>query len=110
VAGASRAFKSSAGKVFFEGVHSSSGYGPQGQQAPGPQRDTKAELRAAYKLIGVKKSCEDAELKSAYRKLAMQWHPDRHQEPAAKAEAEEKFKKISAAYELIIKSREKGTA
>jgi DnaJ-class molecular chaperone len=52
-----------------------------------------------YKLLGVEKNAGADEIKKAYRKLALKWHPDRN--PANKAQAEEKFKKISEAYAVL---------
>ena len=51
-----------------------------------------------YELLGVERGADDKTLKSAYRKLAMQYHPDRNPDDA---EAEKKFKEISAAYEVL---------
>ena len=51
-----------------------------------------------YKLLGVKKTASDKEIKSAYRKLAKKWHPDKN--PGDK-KAAEKFKEMSAAYTLL---------
>lgn len=56
-----------------------------------------ATPRDYYEVLGVSKSATDAELKSAYRKLALQYHPDRNKE----ANATEKFKEINAAYEVL---------
>ncbi|MFW5935867.1 MAG: DnaJ domain-containing protein, partial [Candidatus Hadarchaeota archaeon] len=47
-----------------------------------------------YEILGVDRNASKDEIKKAYRKLAMQYHPDRNKDP----EAEEKFKKISEAY------------
>ena len=51
-----------------------------------------------YELLGVAKGCGSEDLKKAYRKLAMQWHPDRN--PGDKA-AEQKFKDLSEAYDVL---------
>src|SRR5215469_8544672 len=51
-----------------------------------------------YELLGVQRNATPDDLKKAYRKLAMQWHPDRN--PGDKA-AEQKFKEISEAYEIL---------
>src|SRR5579864_1076306 len=51
-----------------------------------------------YETLGVAKSADAEELKRAYRKLAMQWHPDRN--PGDKS-AEHKFKDISEAYDVL---------
>ncbi|MCS7302808.1 MAG: molecular chaperone DnaJ [Bacteroidota bacterium] len=54
--------------------------------------------RDYYEVLGVSRSATLDEIKSAYRKLAMQYHPDRN--PGNK-EAEEKFKEITEAYEVL---------
>lgn len=51
-----------------------------------------------YDLLGVAKTADEAEIKKAYRKLAMQYHPDRNQGDKG---AEEKFKKINEAYAVL---------
>lgn len=51
-----------------------------------------------YEMLGVARNCGAEDLKKAYRKLAMQWHPDKN--PGDKA-AENKFKEISEAYEVL---------
>jgi len=52
-----------------------------------------------YAVLGVSRNADDAELKKAYRKLALKWHPDRNADN--KEEAEAKFKEISEAYEVL---------
>eukprot|EP00897_Mesotaenium_endlicherianum_P006505 jgi/Mesen1/5883/ME000299S04990 len=52
-----------------------------------------------YGVLKVAKGASDDDLKKAYRKLAMKWHPDKN--PTNKKEAEAKFKQISEAYEVL---------
>ena len=54
--------------------------------------------RDYYEVLGVTKSASTDEIKKAYRKVAMQFHPDRN--PGDKA-AEEKFKEAASAYEVL---------
>src|SRR5580658_6809585 len=54
--------------------------------------------RDFYETLGVGKSASADELKQAYRKLAMQYHPDRN---AGDNTAEQKFKDISEAYDIL---------
>jgi len=51
-----------------------------------------------YKLLGVEKNATQEELKKAYRKLAMKYHPDKNPDDK---EAEKKFKEINAAYDIL---------
>src|SRR3954447_22799993 len=51
-----------------------------------------------YSVLGVERGASDDDIKKAYRKLAMQYHPDRNN--GAK-EAEEKFKEITEAYDVL---------
>ncbi|KOO23586.1 DNAj-like subfamily b member 2 [Chrysochromulina tobinii] len=52
-----------------------------------------------YELLGVDKNASADELKKAYRKMAMKWHPDKNQDK--KQVAEKKFKEIAEAYEVL---------
>ncbi len=52
-----------------------------------------------YQILGVSKDASEKEIKAAYRKLALKWHPDKH--PDNKAEAEERFKEINEAYQVL---------
>jgi len=51
-----------------------------------------------YNVLGVSKNASDEELKRAYRKLAMKYHPDKNPN---KKEAEERFKEINEAYAVL---------
>ena len=55
-------------------------------------------MKNLYDVLGVSKTASDAELKSAYRKLARKYHPDLNKDDK---NAAEKFKEISAAYEIL---------
>jgi DnaJ-class molecular chaperone len=52
-----------------------------------------------YEILGVARDASPEEIKKAYRKLALKWHPDRHREDKATAEAQ--FKRVSEAYEVL---------
>ncbi len=53
-----------------------------------------------YDILGVPKNATQEEIKKAYRKQALEWHPDRHQGPD-KEVAEKKFKEINEAYQVL---------
>jgi molecular chaperone DnaJ len=57
-----------------------------------------------YEVLGVSRDANDQELKTAYRKLAMQFHPDRNPNDAV---AEEKFKECSEAYQVLTDAQKR---
>lgn len=53
-----------------------------------------------YQILNVNRNASDEEIKKAYRKLALKWHPDKNED---KQKASEMFKKIGEAYECLSK-------
>jgi hypothetical protein len=58
------------------------------------------QFRDYYEALGVPRDVDEAALKKAYRKLALEWHPDRHAGPE-RAKAEARFKELNEAYEVL---------
>jgi hypothetical protein len=116
IAAAMKAAKQN-GQSFFDGnTGTDRGYenpppppGSPGAQNPNTEQARREALREAYKIIGVKQSCTDAELKSAYKKLAVKWHPDKYTDPVKKADAETKIKRINRAHDFIVAERERAS-
>ncbi|MBI4386318.1 MAG: molecular chaperone DnaJ [Elusimicrobia bacterium] len=57
-----------------------------------------------YRILGLPRNATEAEIKAAYRKLALKFHPDRNQ---GNKEAEERFKEASAAYQVLSDSQKR---
>jgi len=56
-----------------------------------------------YEMLEVTKTATEADIKKAYRRLALKWHPDKN--PDNQKEAEIRFKEISEAYEVLSDSK-----
>ena len=62
--------------------------------------------RDYYEVLGVSKSASDQEIKQAYRKLALKYHPDKNK---GNKDAEEKFKEATEAYEVLRDSKKRAS-
>src|SRR5260370_1861855 len=60
--------------------------------------------RDYYEVLSVSRSCSDDDIKKAYRRLALQFHPDRNQAP----EATERFKEATEAYQVLSDAEKRG--
>lgn len=65
-------------------------------------------MKDPYEVLGVPRTATDDEIKSAYRKLAKQYHPDKYTNSPLASVAEEKMKEINEAYDAINNERKGG--
>ncbi|XP_022691201.1 arf-GAP with Rho-GAP domain, ANK repeat and PH domain-containing protein 1-like [Varroa jacobsoni] len=66
-------------------------------------KEVYGEVNSLYALLGVEPNASGDEIRKAYRRLALKWHPDKN--PACKQEAERQFRLISGAYEVLTDSK-----
>ena len=55
-------------------------------------------MKDLYKILGIDKSCNENDIKKAYKKLAFQYHPDKNKSSDAKS----KFREITEAYDILM--------
>ncbi|NDH41526.1 MAG: molecular chaperone DnaJ, partial [Gammaproteobacteria bacterium] len=61
--------------------------------------------RDYYEVLGVDRSASEQDIKKAYRRIAMKFHPDRNPDDA---DADAKFKEATEAYEILSDSQKRG--
>ena len=104
-------------KLFDEAIGEYSKVKQFAPQTPGLReklRNAQLELKKSkrkdlYGLLGVDSGAGESMIKKAYRKMAIQWHPDKHANGTEeeKAEAEKKFKEIGEAYAILSDSQKR---
>ena len=72
---------------------------PLRQLSQHSQHSKQSKEKNYYKILGIQRDASKKEIKSAYRKLALKWHPDKN--PDNLEEAEKKFADIGEAYEVL---------
>ena len=81
----------------------------EGRQTNGfRQSNPKEAMNHWYSVLGVSNDATDAEVKKAYRKLAMEYHPDRcaNSSEEVRIRANEKFREVNKAYEVVKELRQ----
>lgn len=96
--------ENTSGSSYSGGSYSGSG---QRRTSGGRQSNTYTSEKDPYKVLGIESSATDEEVRKAYRRLAMKYHPDRVETlgDEIKRNAENQFKKINEAYETIRRAR-----
>eukprot|EP00930_Biecheleria_cincta_P001550 TRINITY_DN102686_c0_g1_i1.p1 TRINITY_DN102686_c0_g1~~TRINITY_DN102686_c0_g1_i1.p1 ORF type:complete len:335 (+),score=61.78 TRINITY_DN102686_c0_g1_i1:108-1112(+) len=72
----------------------------QGEERRSFGSATSSHDKDPYKILGIDRGATEDEIKKAYRKEAMKWHPDR-QPPEKRAEAQTRFSEVAGAYEIL---------
>jgi len=68
----------------------------------------KSQRKNYYKILGVSNNANDKEIKRAYRKMALKWHPDKHKGEEARKNAEKEFREINEANEVLSDHEKRG--
>lgn len=90
------------------------GAAPEEPQPPPPAAETPGpsakDLTWARRMLKVTKDDSLDEVRASHRRLSGKWHPDRHRAPAANAKAEQKFKDVQRAFDLLQRDYEQQEA
>ena len=82
--------------------HDSTGFGVQAKLEDAKDKAKKAKRKDYYKILGVEKNASDAEIRKAYKKLALKWHPDKNSgSEDAKAKADKMFRQVNEANAVL---------
>jgi len=82
--------------------HDSSGFGVQEKLKGAQAAAKKAKKKDYYKILGVSKNAQEPEIKKAYKKLSLKWHPDKNNgSPEERAKADKMFREINEAKEVL---------
>jgi DnaJ family protein C protein 7 len=77
--------------------------------AAAKKKETEAKKKDYYKILKVDRNASEAEIKKSYKKLALQYHPDRNSDKsnAEQEEASKKFKEVAEAYGVLTDPKKK---
>eukprot|EP01112_Ceratiomyxa_fruticulosa_P024239 TRINITY_DN977_c0_g1_i1.p1 TRINITY_DN977_c0_g1~~TRINITY_DN977_c0_g1_i1.p1 ORF type:complete len:484 (-),score=116.50 TRINITY_DN977_c0_g1_i1:123-1574(-) len=76
--------------------------------AEAQKRQKMAKRKDHYKILGLTKDASPQEIRKSYRKLALEWHPDRQEDPEKKDMAKERYVEIATAYEILSDEESRG--
>jgi len=82
--------------------HDSNGFGVQEKLKGAQAAAKKAKKKDYYKILGVSKQAQEPEIRKAYKKLALKWHPDKHNNSDDdRAKADKMFREINEAKDVL---------
>lgn len=82
--------------------HDSTGFGVQEKLKNAQAAAKRAKKKDYYKILGVSKTAQEPEIRKAYKKLALKWHPDKHQQSDETiAKADKMFREINEAKDVL---------
>jgi DnaJ homolog subfamily C member 3 len=88
----------------FRKAHELSGGGDRGIEEDIRKADAavkQSKQKDYYKILDIPRNAKLKQIKKAYREMALQWHPDKHQGEELKEKAEKQFQLVAEAYEVL---------